>query len=194
MRYVPFKGRIKMVDIEGIREDIIIFGHKNPLYFNPKELVFSNEFRKYCRENRCGYYGTNWMCPPGIGEIEDLKKRTSSFKHGIVFQTIKDVEDVKDEKAVIEIREKHNRSIRSLAALLRAKYKIEDILSMGAGPCIICNECTYKHGKECINKKEAISSPEAYGIDVGKLLESVGLSLVFEDKRISLVGLILFNF
>lgn len=183
-----------MIDFDGIRENIIIFGHKNPLYFNPKELIFSNEFREYCRENRCGYYGTNWMCPPGIGEIDDLKKRALSFQYGIVFQTVKDVEDAKDEKIVIGIRDEHNRSIRDLATLLKQKYNIYDQLPMGAGPCSICKECSYKYGRECINKKEAISSAEAFGIDVGKLLESVGLSLIFEDKKISLVGLILFNY
>lgn len=182
-----------MIDFDGIREDILHLGHKTPLYFNPKELIFSKEFRGYCRENKCGYYGTNWMCPPGIGDIDELKKRALNFNHGIVFQTIKDVEDTKDEKIVIEIRDEHNRSIRSLSTLLKGKYKIDDLLSMGAGPCSICSECSYKHGKECINKGEAISSPEAFGIDVGKLLESVGLSLVFDDKRIRLVGLILFN-
>ena len=69
-----------MLDLEVILEDIIKFGAQYAKSFELQDVEFDNKIRNYCKENLCGHYGTNWMCPQGVGEIEDLKKEVMKFK------------------------------------------------------------------------------------------------------------------
>ena len=52
------------------------------------EITFNEDFRKLCEQNSCGSYNKNWMCPPAVGPIHDLKERALGFKQGLLFQTV----------------------------------------------------------------------------------------------------------
>ena len=36
------------------------------------QIVTSATFRDICATNACGIYGKCWMCPPDVGDIEEL--------------------------------------------------------------------------------------------------------------------------
>lgn len=184
--------------MDKLNEDVIVknilnFGAKYAKVFKTEDLEFSSKFRDYCKDNLCGHYGTNWMCPPGVGEIEDLKENIMKFKNGVVYQTIHPVRNIKDTKETDKIRDTHNHFTRMLNKHLRDKYKTNDMLPMGAGPCVICKNCSYIKGEKCLFPEEAISSAEAYGIDLGALLKSCGLQFNYSADTLAYVGIILFN-
>lgn len=178
---------------EKITKDILNFGAKYAKSFKVDELEFSNRFRDYCKDNLCGHYGTNWMCPPGVGEIDKLKCDLMKFTKGVVYQTIHPVKNIKDRKETDRIRDTHNQFTRSLSKHLKNKYNTKDIFPMGAGPCVICKNCSYIKGEECIYPEEAISSAEAYGIDLGAILKSCGLKFNYSEDTLAYVGIILFH-
>ena len=49
-----------------------------PLYIydfiDPAELEFSERIRWIC-ESECPMYGKSWACPPGVGTVEQCKKK-----------------------------------------------------------------------------------------------------------------------
>jgi len=62
---------------------------------------------------------------------------------------------------------------------------------LSAGACSVCETCTYPAGKPCRFPNQAISSLEAYGIDVANLIARSGLSYMNGPNTVSYVGLIL---
>lgn len=180
-----------MLKLDSIIEDIISFGVKYAKPFELQNIDFDNKFREYCKENVCGNYGTNWMCPPGVGEIEDLKKEVMNFKKGIVYQTIHPVKNIRDRRETDKIKNKHNNFTRELTEKLRGKYNDLEFFPMGAGACELCTTCGYLKGEKCIYPQKSISSAEAYGINLGSLLKSCGLQFNYSDDTLAYVGVLL---
>lgn len=46
------------------------------------EIVFSSAFRDLCATNRCGKFGINWVCPPGVGPFETLVAKVRCYDTG----------------------------------------------------------------------------------------------------------------
>ncbi|WMJ79295.1 DUF2284 domain-containing protein [Clostridium sp. MB40-C1] len=180
---------------EGINQDIIAhiisFGAAYAEEFEPSKLKFSDEIREYCKENLCCSYDTNWMCPPAIGNIQELKKEVIKFENGIVFQTVEIINGKYDKKGMIKGRDLHNDFLKKVVGFIKEKYKLQHILPMGAGPCKICTKCAYLDGKKCRHPEKAVSSAEAYGIDLGQLLDSCDLKYNYSNNSIAYVGMIL---
>lgn len=180
------------LNCENIVSDILNAGASYARCFSPENLVFSSKFRKYCEENLCGHYGTNWMCPPAVGPIEELKEKVMEFKNGIVFQNVTEVRDMKDKEGIAKARDINNDFLRKISKYIKEKYNI-DIFPMGAGQCEICSRCAYLDGEKCKHPEMALPSAEAYGIDLGELLKSCGLKFSYSDHSVAYVSLILFN-
>lgn len=180
-----------MSNLESILEDIIKSGAKYAKTFELKDIEFDNKFRDYCKENLCGNYGTNWMCPPGVGEIDDLKKEVMNFKKGIIYQTIHPVKNIRDRNETDKIRDNHNKFTREVTEELRKKYNEFTFFPMGAGPCTLCETCGYIKGEKCMYPQKSISSAEAYGINLGSLLKSCGLEFNYSDDTLAYVGILL---
>jgi hypothetical protein len=51
-------------------------------------IQFHEDFRKACEQNVCRKYDTNWMGPPAVGPISELKKRVLRYAQGMLFQTV----------------------------------------------------------------------------------------------------------
>jgi len=86
-----------------------------------------------------------------------------------------------------------SRLIQSIQDSIPEEKGLSDYLLLGAGACAVCAECSYPEGEECRFPDKAISSVEAHGIDVKKLLEANGLSYVNGVNTVSYVGLLLYN-
>ena len=82
-----------MVDLNKLAEKAKELGASAASAIRTSDIRFSQEFRKLCEQNSCGKYGTNWMCPPAIGTLGELKAEVLRFSEGVVFQTVHKLKD-----------------------------------------------------------------------------------------------------
>lgn len=76
------------------------FSHYGPL--KTEALVVRREARDMCAANRCGMYGTSWVCPPGCGELSELSEKLSRMTGGILLQSTGEMEDDFDFESIAE--------------------------------------------------------------------------------------------
>lgn len=157
------------------------------------KIKFHEDYRKACERNVCRKYDTNWMGPPAIGPINELMDKVKKYKQGILIQTAHKLSSSFDYKGIVAAGKEHNDIFVKILDHVKNKYKFEDILALKAGCCDICDRCTYLDGEECRLPDKALSSVEAYGIDVMALEKSAGIPYYNGPNTVSYVGLILFN-
>lgn len=157
------------------------------------KIPFNQDFRKQCEQNVCGSYNKNWMCPPGIGPISDLIQRVRGFKQGLLLQTVHPLEDSYDWDGMLEGKTSHEKVFRKLLEHIEKREIFTEILPLSVGPCMHCAKCAYLTGNECSFPDKAVSSVEAYGIDVMALLKGCGIPYFNGQNTVSYVGLILFK-
>jgi len=156
------------------------------------EIVFNEAFREACASNQCGKYGTNWACPPGVGAPAALIARARRFRNGLVVQTVWPLEDAFDFDGMMAGGQKHNALFRRAMAQVTPLFSVGETLALSAGACSLCETCTYPSGQPCRLPDQALSSLEAYGVDVAALISCAGLSYSNGPSTVSYVGLILF--
>jgi predicted metal-binding protein len=156
-------------------------------------IQFHEDFRKACERNFCKKFDTNWMGPPAIGPIVELTKRAVGYRHGMLFQTIHPVASNFDMKGWFEAAKIHEGVFRLLLARIRKEYPTEEILPLNAGCCQLCPRCAYLDHEPCRNPDQAVSSVEAYGMNVIALQKSAGLPYNNGKNAVTYVGLILFD-
>jgi predicted metal-binding protein len=157
------------------------------------DLKFHEDFRKACEANVCRNYDTNWMGPPAIGPIKDLMKIANQYKQGLLVQTVHQLSSSFDWKGMVAAREVHNKIFRNILDKMKSKYKFTSLLALNAGCCNFCERCTYLDNEKCRFPDKAVSSVEAYGINVMALEKSAGIPYYNGKDTVSYVALILFN-
>jgi predicted metal-binding protein len=131
-------------------------------------LTFSEAFRGYCEQNSCGRYGKNYTCPPHVGEIAGLIQAIQKRKTAVIWQTVHALEDSYDFEGMMRGKDIHN--AMTLETADRAREHLgPDVLVLGAGGCFLCETCAVVTEEPCRSPGRAISSLEAYGIDVSKI-------------------------
>lgn len=158
-----------------------------------EDIQFNNDFRLQCEQNSCGSYNKNWMCPPAVGSIDELKEKASKFKQGLLFQTVYQLEDSFDYEGMQEGIKEHTKILRQVLDNIKSTGVFVETLPLNVGPCTYCGRCASLDGQECRFPEEAVSSVEAYGIDVMALEKSCGMSYNNGKNTISCISLILFN-
>ena len=156
-------------------------------------IEFHEDFRKACEKNFCRKYDTSWMGPPAIGPIGELSRRVISFSRGLLFQTIHRLKSNFDVKGMFSAAAVHARVLKDLVGNIRSAYPSEEILPLGAGCCSECGRCAYLDSEPCRNPDLAVSSVEAYGMNVIALQKSAGLPYNNGKNCVTYVGLILFD-
>lgn len=159
---------------------------------NAADIRFDENFRAACEQNYCGKYGTNWMCPPGVGEFERLKAKALSYSKGVVFQTVYQMEDSFDFEGMTKAADIHEDVFRKILDHIRTDGSYPPVFALNAGQCKVCKECTYPTGQPCRLPQKAVASVEAYGIDVNALLGLCGIPYNNGTATVSYVGLFLF--
>lgn len=158
-----------------------------------EDIKFNEDFRKQCEQNTCGSYNKNWMCPPFVGSVNELKDRVLKFKKGLLFQNVYQLEDSYDYEGMQQGTENHTKVLRQILDNIRNTGVFKECLPLSIGPCTFCGRCSFLDGQECRFPEEAISSVEASGIDVTALVKSYGIPYNNGKDTVSYVGLILFN-
>lgn len=81
------------------------FTHIAPLDCSTIQLL--PEVRQMCASNTCHMYGKNWSCPPGCGTLEECENRVRQYRHGILVQTVGNLEDSMDVETMMETEVAH---------------------------------------------------------------------------------------
>ena len=151
-----------------------------PLDVSTIELM--TDVRDMCAVNTCGMYGKRWSCPPGCGTLEECRERLQGYTHGILVQTIGDVEDSFDFEAMIEIEAEHKSNFLEMYAALREAG--EKVLAAGSGCCTNCAKCTYPE-EPCRFPDKMVSSMEAYGMLVVQICKANGLQYNYGPEKMA---------
>lgn len=148
-------------------------------------------FRDMCAANACGVYGKCWMCPPDVGEIETLMAEVKKYDYALVYQCIGHLEDSFDVEGMAEAKKTHRVLSQSLRAVFR-EAGIGCVLHLGAGGCGVCNPCAKVKGEPCTHPDLAMSSLEAYGINVSRMAQAAGMKYINGANTVTYFGAVLF--
>ena len=149
-------------------------------------------FRDMCAANACGVYGKCWMCPPDVGEIEELMAKVREYDHVLVYQLIGQLEDSFDVEGMAESKQ----ALRRLSQSLRPVFDSSEfarVLHLSAGGCGVCRPCTKVKGEPCAHPDLAMGSLEAYGIHVSHLAASAGMKYINGANTVTYFGVVLFS-
>ena len=155
-----------------------------------EQLIYSDEVRKMCEMNGCGRYGKTWMCPPGVGPIDQWKERMLSFEHAVLFNYVGRIEDSFDFEGMMEIGEVFDGYVRQIKDLLTDNSA--EFLIFGAGSCQLCKPCTYPDAP-CKQPDQAIPSVESTGLFIAQMAEPCGFKYINGQNTVTNFGLVLFD-
>ena len=159
------------------------FSHVAPLDAGTIEL--KTEVRKMCEVNSCGVYGKNWCCPPGVGTLEECEARIRRYTRGILVQTVGQLEDAMDAETMMETQAEHQAHFEQMRSKLLQQYP--QMLSLGAGTCTRCKECTYPDAP-CRFEHNTFASMEAYGMLVTQVCQANNLPYYYGSCTIAYTG------
>lgn len=177
--------------LEELRREALRLGAFRAEILDVKRISLDASFRTLCISNACGNYGKNYMCPPDIGPIEERMEELKRFERVLVYQTVRQLEDSYDFEGMLEAGRLHN----ELASKLRqrteeGKEEGERFLHLGAGGCRACRICAKQSGEPCRKPGEAMSSLEAYGVNVSLLAREAGMDYVNGVDTVTYFGCI----
>lgn len=156
-----------------------------------EQIPFDATLRKACEANYCGNYGRNWMCPPDIGDIDELIARARQYKVALVFQTVSALQDSFDFEGMQDALVRHRGVTADIGEALQ-KSGLTGILQLSAGGCTLCQACAKRTGEPCRNPDEAVASLEAYGMYVAKMAELCGMNYINGKNTVTYFGAFLF--
>ena len=174
-----------------IIQKAIELGAEEAAFVNTSDLKFDKIFRKYCEDNRCGFYNKNYMCPPDIGTFEEVKSKVLAFEKGIFFKTVSPIESFSDEESLEKAALRHNNIAQKIRLYLKDSG-YGDILPM-ATKCRYCKVCSKTLNKTCAFPELAIGCLSAYCIDVLNTADNLSMNYNLGDKQIAYFGLVLFK-
>ena len=178
------------MDQQKIRQTILDWGAYRVGFVAVKDIQFEREFRNMCASNACGMYGRSWMCPPCVGEIEDLIAQAKTYRWAMVYQTVNDLEDSYDIEGMLEAGKQMNR----LTERIRENLDFgPDALTLGAGGCRICPVCAKVKNEPCRFPEKAISSLEAYGVNVSRLAELADMKYINGQDTVTYFGTVFYG-
>ncbi len=180
-----------MIKESSLIELALRLGATRSAIVNVSDVQFSDTFRQLCEMNSCGKYRTNWMCPPAVGDYEELKNQVLKFKKGLVVQTVYQMEDSFDFEGMMKAKEIHEKVYRDIIEQIRSENLLDPMLPLNAGVCSFCEHCTYPDAG-CLYPDKALASVEAYGIDVTALVTACGIPYNNGVASVSYVGAVFF--
>lgn len=182
---------ITPVSIEFLTDIAIKNGADNAAVINVGEIPFRREFRAACEQNSCGKYGKCWMCPPDVGDIDEMIARAKTYTHALVFQSIGRLEDSFDIEGMENAAKRHNALTQALAAELNPVLGAH--IGLGAGACHVCEKCSRLDNEPCRCPEKAIASLESYGIAVSELAGLCDMRYINGQNTVTFFGGFLFK-
>lgn len=157
------------------------------------EIELDPAFRGMCESNVCGNFGKCWMCPPDVGTIEELMEQLRGYNYALVYQTIGELADSYDFEGMMEAGWQHNQLTSRLTRLFQADADaFSAVLHLGAGGCRLCPVCAKKDNLPCRHPEEALSSLEAYGVNVSRLAAACEMNYINGKDTVTYFGAVFF--
>lgn len=178
--------------MEELRQKVLLAGAHRAEIVETKDISMDASFRTLCESNACGNYGKCYMCPPDVGEINELMNEIRTYKQALVYQTVGQLEDSYDFEGMMDAGQKHN----DLAQQVREETSqagYTDVLHLGAGGCRVCSVCGQKTGEPCRHPDKAMASLEAYGINVSELAGLCGMRYINGLNTVTYFGAVFFR-
>jgi len=119
-----------------------------------------------------------------------MRELVKSFSHGILVQTVGELEDSYDWEGITETGARQKEHFAMMRSKLLQEYG--SILAMGAGRCKICETCTYPD-EPCRNPDRMEVSMEACGLFVSKVCTDNGLAYNYGPNKIAFTSCFLFE-
>lgn len=154
-------------------------------------LSFDRSFRDICASNACGNYGRCWMCPPDIGNIDALMAQARSYDQVLVYQSVSQLEDSFDFEGMMEGAGRHSQLSQRIGRLCTGLPG--PALHLGAGGCHTCSVCAKADGRPCRHPDLALSSLEAYGVNVSELAAASGMNYINGQNTVTYFGAVFFR-
>jgi predicted metal-binding protein len=155
------------------------------------KIPFDKGLRKYCEANYCGAYGKNYACPPNVGSVDEVIAKAKLYKKALIFQTVGNLEDSYDIEGMEKAKVNHSKLAKKINAEVKSIY--DDYLQLTAGGCDICPTCAITDDKPCRFPDKAISSLEAYCMNVSTLAGLCGMKYINGQNTVTYFGAYLFK-
>lgn len=156
-------------------------GATNAAAINTSKIIIDERVLMKCRFPLCGEYGACMNCPPNTGSIADMRDRISRYEKAVVIKL-----DVPAER-IAGAAARGDEGVEDLKALCKIISDVESAAfydgyyfaaGFSSASChfIWCRglECQALAGKGCRQRARVYTSMEAVGIDVFRLIASVG--------------------
>ena len=153
-------------------------------------IVLNPMFRDICKSNGCGMFGRCWMCPPDIGDIEPLMNEVRSYRNGLLYQTVSEIEDSFDIEGMQDAGRRHVQVSQRLEAFLM--LELGKHLHLSCGGCRLCERCAKQDGLPCRDPERAMPSMEGYGIDVYNTCKPTELKYINGQNTVTYFGIVLY--
>jgi predicted metal-binding protein len=178
---MPFKLKLEKYDFKENKE------------FDPTLIRFDPVVRDMCKQNVCGQYGKNHMCPPAIREVSEWIKEIAEYKSGVIVTKVYQTKGSYDFKAMFEGIKDFQKKLLDLKEDLTKQFPALKHLLLGAGSCFICEKCSYIDGDPCRFPEKTFPSVEACGVDVMSLTKSAGVKYNNGKNTVTYIGVILYD-
>lgn len=176
--------------IKTILETVLQSGVNGAQYLPGSAVITDPVFRKICEGNACGKFNRCHMCPPDIGNIEELIQEVQKYPHAVLYQTIGTLEDSFDFEGMMEAGKRHNLCSQAIRQKLEAI--LPEHLHLTGGGCHLCERCAKLDALPCRHPEEALTSLEGYGIDVYRTSQATNLKYINGTNTVTYFGIILF--
>jgi len=167
------------------------YGASKATLIDVDQIPFDEKLRSYCKANYCGKYGKNYACPPSIGDVESVIAEAKAYKKALVFQTISQIKDSFDLEGMEEAARRHSLVADRINEDLQKDY--DDYLKLTAGSCAICPVCAQVENQPCRFPDKAISSLEAYCINVVALSKICDMKYINGQNTVTYFGAFFFK-
>ena len=157
-----------------------------------KDIETDRSFRAMCEANSCGVYGKCYMCPPYVGDIDELMSRIKNYDYALVHQTVSTLEDSFDFEGMINAKKSFYATAQKLREVF-GNLGISHTLHLGAGGCGVCPVCAKRTDEPCRFPSLAMPSLEAYGINVSQLAKSADMNYINGKDTVTYFGAVLFS-
>lgn len=172
-------------------EKCINYGAHKAFVIDVDHISFDENLRNYCKMNYCGSYGKNYACPPSVGDVDEVIAQAKQYKKALVFQTVNTLEDSFDLEGMNAAALMHTK----VADTIDKDFKTEHphYLQLTAGGCSVCSICAQVEGEPCRYPDQAISSLEAYCMNVANLAELCHMNYINGQNTVTYFGAFLFD-
>lgn len=180
------------MNFDSLVEQVLALGAAHVGIIPVSSVTFDRRFRDMCQSNACGNYGKCWMCPPDVGDIDQLIAEAKTYDSILVYQTIGTLEDSYDFEGMMEAANRHNKLARQLTELFDT-LPCSQKLHLGAGGCHGCAVCAKRTNEPCRHPELAMRSLEVYGINVSELAAASGMKYINGTDTVTYFGALLFT-